>query len=416
MSAASSNALDANPFDGRIIAGLIIAGIIGFVSFWVLSAFAPELSSGRNGEGHALSRSAVGFAGVVELARAGGHRAQVIRDPDAGVAGASDSELGGLLVLTPKSTTLASEITDRIDDTDGSVLIILPKYQAMTELGGADRVARYNLAANPAAVLQQAEGAEAFRVTRLAPSQRRVNANLWGEGEVTLHLPPQLQLLSGKRLKPVISIDGATLVGELAGRGSTYVLSDPDLLNNLAMHDDARAAAALDMLRALAGPGEPIGFDVTLNGLGGGQQSLLRMAFTPPFLALTLCLLFAGLLALWQGFVRFGPPWREERGIALGKRALVATHARLVVQARRTRHFGARYGAMIREAAARRLHAPSQLGGLALDDWLDRFADSKGRRFSALLERLESARTTDECVASARALGQWRKDVLRDSE
>lgn len=416
------SAADSNPFNPRIIAGLIVAGIIGFVGFWVLTAFTPELGNGRNAQAHALSRSAVGFAGVVELAKAGGAPITVLRGASAGVPGADDSEFGGLMVLTPLIGTTRAQIDERIGDFAGSVLIVLPKYLTGPALTGRDRVMRMGDVPDTVTAMldSNVEGKSVtFLANRGPAGQAQVATRLWDEDAVTLRLPGQLQGIvqhDGAGMRPLITVGTRIIVAELPGRGSTYVLSDPDLINNMAMADDARAASAYALLTALAGPGEPIGFDVTMNGLGSGGRSLLRMAFVPPFLGLTMCLLAGGLFALWQGFVRFGPPWREARRVALGKAGLVANGAALIVQARRVPHFAARYGAMVREAAARRLHAPSALSGSALDIWLDHFADGKGRRFSEILSRLEIAQTAGECVEGAAALVQWRKDVLRDSE
>ena len=422
MTAASASSprhrADNNPFDARIIAGLIVAGIIGFVAFWALTAFAPQLSSGRDAGGHAMSRSAVGFAGIFELARASGIAVSLVRDPEAGVpaAAADDSTLGGLLVLTPTAGTMRGAIDQRIRAFDGPVLIVLPKYETAPALGQGDRIGLYRRLQNAAAMLAQDSAKPSYLTEIATPSVRSVTVDPWNDGDVTLALPRHFQTISGPDLEPLISVDGQVVLGQLSGRDDLFVLSDPDLLNNLAMKDDARASSALSLLRAIAGPNEPVGFDVTLNGLGSGGRSLLLMVFTPPFLGLTMCLLFGGLLALWQGFVRFGPAWRLQRTIALGKGALVESNAQLIIQARRVPNFAARYGAMMREAAARRLHAPANLAGVALDVWLDRFSDSKGRSFAALLSKLESAKTTIECVEHARNLGEWRKDVLRDSE
>src|SRR3546814_1463316 len=48
-----------------------------------------------------------------------------------------------------------------------------------------------------------------------------------------------------------------------------------------------------------------IGFDVTLNGLGG-SRSPLTLAFDPPFLAMTLALAAVALLLGWRARGRFG--------------------------------------------------------------------------------------------------------------
>ncbi len=432
---------NASPFDPRIITGLILAGIIGFIGFWVVSTFAPELSSGRDGRGHAMSRSATGFAGIVELARAAGLDPEVIRDARAGVAAGANTDLGGLLVLTPDVSSRLEDIDDRLTDNENQVLLVLPKYAPIADPAGRDRVSGAVALPDGAIVLQErgsgpfglapprSDDADrdspprkqlpSYATRTVTPVSRTLTADLWGDGAITIHLPQRVQVLAEQNVDPIVSIDGGVLIGQIdLGPHSrdVYVLSDPDLINNLALHDDARARGAIELLQQVAGPGEPVGFDVALNGLGASNYNLLRIAFTPPFLALTLCLIVAGLLALWQGFVRFGPPWREERTIQLGKTALVATNAQLIVQARRTRSFAVRYANMVREVAARRLHAPTRLVGAALDQWLDRFVDSRGQRFTQLVQQMENARTSDEAVAGARALGLWRREIVRDGK
>lgn len=409
MSGESSNA-----FNPRIIGALIVAGVVGFLGYWALSAFAPELGSGRDGGGHALSRGAVGYAGMVQLLKDTGHAVSVIRDEHGQVPGSSTSDLGGLLVLTPTPETSAADIQRRLSGIDRPVLVILPKWRTQRDPRHSGWVGRAFPLDNGARNLPPEWGIRSTAPVRDG-SGADLAVRLWDDPAFALPRPAGLRAIGGESLKTLVAApgDGALLVQ--AHSADIYVLSDPDLINNLAMRDPRHAAAALRLLTAIAGPGEPIGFDVTLNGLGGGR-SLLRLAFTPPFLGLTLCFVVAALLAGWQSAARFGPPLRVGRVVELGKAALVANSAQLIVQARRTPRFAARYGAMVREAAARRLHAPAGLAGSGLDSWLDRFADARGRRFSELLASLEAARSTADIVARAGALGEWRKDVLREHE
>lgn len=425
MAVGGSGGGNASPFDVRIIGALIAAGIIGFIGYWVLTAFAPELGGGQDGQGHALSRSAIGFSGVVEVGKTVGMDIRTIRDAEEQVGGA-DTVNSGLLIITPNVSTTAEELIARLDAVRGPVLIVLPKSTTNADPQHRGWVSRRGYVDEPAQSLGSGFSAEASS----APESSRA-VELWDGPRFTLLLPDVLQTIRVQQnavakaqasddafgeLEPIISNSNGILLGEMTNRDETYVLSDPDLINNLAMANDARAVAALRLIESIAGRGEPVGFDVVLNGFGAGGKSLLRMAFVPPFLGLTLCLLVAAAFALWQGFVRFGPPWREGRAIALGKAGLVANSAQLIVQARRTPNFAARYGAMVREAAARRLHAPTALSGPALDTWLDRFTDRRGRRFTTLLSDLERAQTANDCVRSAAALGQWRKDIVRDGD
>jgi hypothetical protein len=79
---------------------------------------------------------------------------------------------------------------------------------------------------------------------------------------------------------------------------------------------------------------EPIIFDATLHGFTR-SENLLQMMFDIPFLGVTLVALAAALLLGWAASIRFGPPARETRAIALGKQALADNSAGLVSMARR---------------------------------------------------------------------------------
>ena len=72
MSAAAGVPHDGAPsaggaFSRAVVLALIVVGALSFAAFVVLSAYAPDLRSGSDGRGHALSRSAVGYAALVAL-------------------------------------------------------------------------------------------------------------------------------------------------------------------------------------------------------------------------------------------------------------------------------------------------------------------------------------------------------------
>ena len=54
-----------SPFRPVVIIALILAAVFALSAMAALDAFSPELSSGNDGREHALSKSAVGYAGVV---------------------------------------------------------------------------------------------------------------------------------------------------------------------------------------------------------------------------------------------------------------------------------------------------------------------------------------------------------------
>ncbi len=83
-----------NPFQAGAIALMLVLGIVGFIGLLVLGAYAPDMRSGQNGGGHALSNSAVGYSAIVQLARVTGRHPRILR---------SEHEFGteNLLIVTP---------------------------------------------------------------------------------------------------------------------------------------------------------------------------------------------------------------------------------------------------------------------------------------------------------------------------
>ena len=73
---------------------------------------------------------------------------------------------------------------------------------------------------------------------------------------------------------------------------------------------------------------------------------------------------------------------------------------------------GVPYAEFLRQEAARAVGAPSGLSGEALDDYLDRLTRS-GPNFTELATNLARTRDRQSMAAAARALFQWKKDIIR---
>lgn len=400
-------------FDPRIIGALVLAGFIGFIGYWLLTAFSPELSTGRNGGAHALSRSGVSFSAITQIAKAAG------RDVTIGRGRGEDAT--GLVVFTPDVRSSPDQFADVLSLYPDADILVVPNKWLTGPVELRPGWVRALPLGRTNSGMFDLPGLEGSDLGLARPRGQLLSGNVYGT-PLALPVPRgATQVVRARTATTMIAAGDGALLARIdyplpgGGARTIHILADPDILNNHGIDDPARATAALALLDAL-GARYGLVFDVTLNGLGASDRSFLRLALTPPFLGLTLGLLIAAMLALWQGFVRFGPPLAADRAVALGKAALVDNGAQLIVQARRVPQFAARYAAMVREAAARRLHAPSGLAGDGLDRWLDRFADRRGRRFSDLVSALENARSPSDTLAGARALGQWRKDILRDSE
>ena len=162
----------------------------------------------------------------------------------------------------------------------------------------------------------------------------------------------------------VTTSDGKVLVSYVLGEEDSdfynyafpvIFVIEPDLMNNYGLSDETRAAAALAILEELTYDWDSdITFDVSLNGLGG-SENLLTLAFRPPFLAATLCLILALVIVGWRAFLRFGPPLAESQAIAFGKRRLVSNGAGLILRARRLQLLADPYIALVTRRIGKRL-------------------------------------------------------------
>ncbi|QBM76305.1 hypothetical protein E2E30_11355 [Sphingomonas sp. AAP5] len=397
-----SGASGANAFSVRTVAILLAVGIFAFIAMLVLGAYAPDLRSGRDGRAHALSNAAVGYSGIVRLAEATGRNPQIVRNP---------RQLAGedLVVLTPESG--ATDMTKALAARGAKpTLVILPKWRTSvdpTHTGWARFVDFRDVDDVERVLAPQYK----LKVTRYASGGRPLRALSWMPRSIAFAAPRPVQTITGLDVRPILTdADGHVVLGQIGG-GPLYVLADPDLLSNIGMRDPAQARAALELLDWLNATGaKAITFDVTLNGFGA-SPSPLKLLFDPPFLAMTLTLAAAVLLAGVQATARFGPARRRARAIAFGKTALIDNAAALVRKAGRQGRLGPRYVDLVRERAGGVFGVPARLQGAAVDGYLDGL---RGRaRFSALAAEAQAARDPRAMLAAAQALHHWLWEKTR---
>ncbi len=424
-------------FSVRTVAALIAVGVVAFCGFLVLSAYAPDLRTGEGDPGaHALSRSAVGFAGLERLLRADGV-STVIGRSDQGPA-------NGLWVVTPRRGDDLQELVDR---RRGPVLVVLPKWRAAPhpsrpgwvttagpippEQGLHDLL--MSVLVEPGAVSISQDGStgelpdgSSIAVEPKVQSARWVSRTA-GEGSVRLvgtgalfspdsvigySRVDRLQTLNAPVVRPVlVSGAGPVIVQLPPPRQNVYVLSDPDLLNNQGLRSLEDARSAVLLIRSLSA-GQGVTFDVTLHGYERGR-TLLRTAFEPPFLAATLCFVAAALLMGAHAAVRFGPAARPGRVFALGKTALADNAAGLIALAGREARFLPAYASDARTAVARAVGAPRDLGSDQLDAFLDRIGATLkvAERWTTLNAAAHAAHGTAEVADVARRLHRWRLEM-----
>ncbi|WP_157220352.1 hypothetical protein [Flavisphingomonas formosensis] len=385
-------------FRPRTVALLLVIGILGFLGTLVLGAFAPDLRSGHNGGAHALSTAAVGFGGIVRLAEATGRNPVILRNDTL-----FDTE--DLVVLTPETglEDMGKILARRAVK---PTLVILPKWATVADPDKTGWVREAGL------VLRAAPEAVFAPQFRFSVSRHRSG----GRPLRSVDVPPAiqfaaarpLQTIAGKELRPLITDDRGGIVLAQLGTRPLYVLADPDLLSNIGMADARQAQSALTLLDYLnSGGATSIKFDVTLNGFGAAP-SPLKLAFEPPFLAMTLAVAIALMMVAMQALARFGPARRRERAIAFGKAALIDNTAALVRKAGREAALGRRYADVVRDLAVAAFGVPARLHDGAIDDYLDGLGGRE--RFSDLANQARDAGDRHAMLAAAQRLHRWKQE------
>lgn len=394
---------------GTVIA-MVLAGVFAFSALAVLGSFAPDLRKGGDPRAHALSKSAVGFGGLVRLLELQGKQVVISRSK------ATPINPSALRILTPPTSAKIAEV-NRL--AEGLTLVVLPKWDLAPDLRSPDWVNRAGVEN-----LQQILDGPLGQPKNLHLSRRRDSREVAlvedetgaGVGHARID---RLQFLSGNIRPLVTDADGGVILGEIYDEKTRYsliVLSDPDFLNTYGLRDLNGAEVAMAVLRAARRGEGPYYFDVTLNGFERGRN-LWKLAFEPPFLGATLCAFVAALMMGLHAAIRFGPVQRAERAIGMGKRALADNQAGLIRMAKREHRMALPYLRLIRDRTARAVGAGQIADEAQLNALLDRLGAKRTELNISQLSS-EAARTSDPAglMRLARRLQQWKREISRERQ
>ena len=405
MSATSEDAGSPGAFSSRAILALVLIGVVALAGLAVLGTYAPDLRSGNDGRAHALSRSAIGYAGAPILMKAMGapvlvSRTRPVRPSEA------------VVVLTP-DPGLSPDVLQAYPK-GALTLIVLPKWNAVRDPVRPKFVRKAGLLDSNEAELTALLASYA-RTSRLdhvrgvtRPRLRNVAGALPGPGQLQLGEIDQLQTLSGDGwVAALADVNGRAVLAYSARTPGIWVLADPDILNNqgLASRDTARVAWTI--LEAARGSRRSLLFDVTLSGFER-SRGLGRLMLEPPWLAATLIVLAAGLLTGFHALARFGQPRRGDRAFPLGPAALVGNSADLIRLAQKAPEFATAYADLMRRQVSR---ASGQTGEQGLEE---RSRTRGAASPQDLAAEAASATTRDHLMVIARKLHDWRGDMIRE--
>ncbi len=398
-------------FSAGVAIVMFVVGVFAFSAFITLSTFAPDFMDGNDGKAHALSKSAIGYAGLVKLARGQGTHVTVSRSEPKGSS-------ADLVVLTPESKVKLADV-ERL--AHSNALIVLPKWLPKPSYNHRGWVRETNTMAGAVDVVEDLAPNAKLSETPGTTEQTLLfdpnAAPVSGTGR-TLHAGKivKLQTIAAAAIVPVVTTAaGKTVLGYLRDSEEPYIyiLSDPDLLNNQGIAHLKNAKTGLALLDLLHTPSTPIAFDVSLNGFER-SRSLLRLALEPPLLAATLSFVIVAGMIAWRAATRSGPSARGKRAIALGKRTLADNSAALIRLAGRDATMAPRYARMIRTLVAEQIHV-SQDATDATNAELDRIAQSRGVRatYTELASEAAAAKTAAETLTAARRLHAWTGEMIR---
>jgi hypothetical protein len=403
MSQTEQNA--ATPFAVRTVAILIAVAVFSFGAIMVLAGWSPELRDRDRAGDHPFSTSAVGYNGFVRFLEAQDYPVEISR---------FKSNLDGhyglmILTLSPRGMQKPLEEYELQEGT----LIVLPKWSGLVDWTNPSRLKDTDLASEGSVdALLEALNLDADIQRINVPS--RISTPF---GPMALKPDLKMQLIQSDDLTVIAGTEAGALLSQIPGR-DIYILADPDMINTFGLAERENARFAMQMLNIMRySEDEPIIFDATLHGFTQ-SENLLQMMFDIPFLAVTLVALAAALLLGWAAAIRFGPPAREARAIALGKQALADNSAGLVSMARRETRMAPGYLSLIRRRLARQIGAPRNLTEAQLSELFDRLGPEEvsGKTFSQIEAGLRGpAASREDLMHKARDLWRWRRDILRRS-
>jgi hypothetical protein len=363
----------------------------------------------------AFSRSALGYRGLVALARGDGIPVVVSRHDSGRRAGRS-----GVLVLAepqlPDGDPARARRMAQMMGEARTALVVLPKWRGVEDPSRAGWIGEATAVPRPAAGRVLSAAAVSAHVTRHSRAGRERCDGL--RTEVTWTQPQLLRPATGD-LEPVVTCDGGVLLGVERRRDlRVFVLSDPDVLSNHGLAAGDNALAAREILAIVRGEGMPLVLDEVLHG-HERVPALWRELLAFPLLPAAVQASLALLALVLSGLGRFGAPVDAGLALAPGKSVLIENTAVLLRSAGHSSYTLGRYLEAALAETALALHVRPGAGSAALREALQSAARRRRvsvdvRTLEAQVERLRSGPAAPAAVvAAARRVFRFREEVLR---
>lgn len=401
------------PFSARTLAAIFVIGILAFVGTVYLMVFTDGEEPTLAVSPTTYSSSAVGHKALLETLRRLQVPVIVSRFRSGEKAGP-----GSLLVLLEPDP---AHVKDGLVGGFGNVphgLLVLPKWE-----GQRDRRKPTWVGKMAPLSLDQIE--PILKETQIEGMIQRVTGTFTVEvpdfgGTIEITDP---QILVGAALKPIVTLKGGVLIGEITNRsGRQWVIADPDILSNHGIDQADNAVVTVSIIEHLRPRSGVVIFDETIHGFEQ-RPNLMKAALELPFSIVTFSAIAAILLAVWAGAIRFGRPQRDGRELQPGKVTLIRTAADLLHQAGRrggavelvlTRYLRAQIADTLAQ-----VNAPRGLDERRQITWLDNLASARKPhvRLQPLADAIEAAARSGKtdparALRLAADLHAWKQEYL----
>lgn len=429
----------ANAFSPRVALGLVLFGIVTFlVLLWMVGTGMGDAGPGATGA-HARGKGLNGYSALYDYLGKRGFKVSAIQSRGA-------LKRPGVLILTPLHSADPEELNRIVEErrSAGPTIVVLPKWRAavlprkslkvkegfvkLLDADSPDWKGFYDDLTLQRGALLTGPKPGAWEAAGLSGEVPHPDKVISGDGKYLIPLvlgTGTERPLAGYEAdggyypalrKIAVGFDEAELEEDPIEQFPVLFVFEADLFNNWGMSRQANAQLAEKLiLAALDGGDKVVAFDFTLVGYGR-SPSLLTLAFTPPFLAATICLLLVVAVVLWRAYRRFGPPVLGGQGIAFGKRALVGNAGGLVQRARRLHLLGPPYADAARDRLARALALPARLSHDQAEKAIDRALagrDPAAMQFSTAAAAMRAARKPTDLLRAARQLHALERTLTR---
>jgi hypothetical protein len=399
--------------------GWIVGGtVLSFVAFVLLSVYGRDLESRPTPQANTFSYSALGHRGLAEFLRSMGLGVVSRQAPAGGVGPGRPLVLAEPEAGDPdRLKALYKEARDR----HAALVLVLPKWgPGPPRKNKPDWLSRVTLLSHTAIEgTVKALGDDGLRDVTVERLQEGLSCTArWGESTVALRIDVAPQLLKpAPGLDPVVGCSGGYLIARRAGAGepATFLISDPDLLNNQGLGREGNAEGVYQLfVRDLAAKG--VVFDETIHGFNRIPGLLAEALRFPMVLGVLQSLLLLGAV-LWAGMGRFGKPLPVRSGIGAGKEVLIDNTAKLLANGGHAADSLLLYFRQTTRAVAAHYFLPPDLAEGERLARLQRLTDGhrQGLNLAAAersIQRLPAGRRGEEQAAKiAGRLHEWRREM-----